>query len=548
MLRSLRTLRSIPRIKDIAFILGKHGFHQAAAALQAPFRTSLRRFLKWEPRHTIQQPERLRLALEELGPTFIKFGQLLSTRPDLLPAEYIEELGKLQDEVQPAPFAEVREVLEEEFRTDATRLFRSIDPQPLASASIAQVHRAVTLAGDQVVVKVRKRGIERLIQQDLQVLSVLAEFLAGWRGIRLFDPEGVVRLFEKTIQRELNFDYERMNLARIRENMQAESWLCVPRVFPDLCRSKVLTMEYLAGEKLSSLRARPVEEKRGRQTATTIALAILKQVFADGIYHADPHPGNFILMEDGRVGLIDFGNVGRFTPDMIDDLLQLLLALIRRDYREVARWILKRGRPVGDVDGHVLALELMDTLDPYYGLSLAEIQIGGLFRALFAMVLRHGIAIPPQYVMVGRTFITLEGVVRLCSPSLELLSAIKPYMSDLLRRRWSPERILREARGEASDLLAIARALPGNLAEALARAAEGRFRLEARVAELSGVEKRLAQASSRIQLAILVCGLMVSSAILLFPDAGGERSVPAALGVAGFVAGLLLVLKLALRN
>ena len=547
-LPSLRTLRSIPRIRDIAFILGKHGFHQVAGALQAPVRTRLARLLKWEPRHTIQQPERLRMVLEDLGPTFIKFGQLLSTRPDLLPPEYIEELKKLQDEVHPAPFEEIRGVIEEELGLPIDRLFQSIDPVPLASASIAQVHRAVTASGEQVVVKVRKKGLERLVAQDLQVLYLLSEFLAGWRGMRLFDPEGVVRLFERSLQKELNFDYERNNIIRIRENLGGDSRIHVPGVFPTLSSSRVLTMEYLAGEKLSRLRTNPIEPARAQELATSIAVSMLRQVFEHGIYHADPHPGNFILMADGRVGLIDFGNVGRFTPEMVDDILVFLLALIRRDYREVARWILKRGRPLDDIDAPSLALELMDTLDHYYGLSLGEIQIGGLFNSIFGMVLRHGIAIPAQYVLVGRTFIALEGVVRLCSPSLELLTAIKPHMSELLKRRWAPERLMRDARLEVSDMFSALRTAPRNLSEVLSRAAEGRLRFEARIAELGTIEKRLDQATSRIQLAILVCGLLISSAILLFQEAGSHAGLPNALGVAGFITSLLLILKLVLRG
>ena len=548
MLRSLRTLRSIPRIKDIALILGKHGFHQVAGALQAPITARLRRVLKREPRHMVQQPERLRMALEELGPTFIKFGQLLSTRPDILPPEYVEELGKLRDDVRAISFDEIRALLEEELHGEIRRFFRSMEPTALASASIAQVHRAVTLAGAAVVVKVRKRGIDRLIQQDLQVLGLLAQFLAGWRGIRLFDPEGVVRWFERSIQRELNFDYERYNILRIRENLGEDSRIYVPRVFPELSRRGVLTLEYLPGEKLTQLRCRALDPDRGKDLAMSIALSILKQIFEDGFFHADPHPGNFILMADGRVGLIDFGNVGRFTPEMIDDLLQLLVALIRRNYRDIARWTLKRGRPLEETHPHTLALELMDTLEPYYGLSLAEIQIGGLFNSLFGIALRHGIAIPAQYVHAGRTFVTLEGVVRLCAPHLELLPAVQPYLAEVLKKRCSPERLIRDVKSEVSDVFQALRSYPTNFAEVIARAAEGRLRMETMVPEIRHLERKVDQASSRLQLAVLSSGLLISSAILLFTRAPGTSSLPTVLGITGFVAGLLLILKLVVRG
>ena len=548
MLRSLRTIRSIPRIKDIAIILGKHGFHQVAGALQVPFRTTLRRIFRREPRHVIQQPERLRMVLEELGPTFIKFGQLLSTRPDLLPAEYIEELGKLQDKVRPAPFEEIQESLREQFQTGPEELFAWIDPVSLASASIAQVHRATTHGGDEVVVKVRKAGFERVVRQDLQVLGLLAEFLAGWRGLRLFDPEGVVRLFERSIQREFNFDYERYNILRIRQNIGEDSRICIPRVYPRLSRRGVLTMEYLRGDKLLELRAHPLEPERGRGIATDIACCMLRQVFEHGLYHADPHPGNFILMTDDRVGLIDFGNVGRMTREMKDDLLQLLVALVRRNYRDISRWVIKRGQVPQGVDASHLALELMDTLDPYYGLSMEEIQLGGLINSLFGMVLRHGISIPAPYVHAARTFVTLEGVVRLCSPNLELIPAIQPYMSELLQNRWAPERIFRDLQGDVSEILAAVRSYPVNMAEVLARAAEGRFRMETEVPGMDKIGRKLEQASSRIQLAVLSSGLLISSAILLFMQTSPGGSIQSVLGTIGFVGGLLLMLKLLVRG
>jgi ubiquinone biosynthesis protein len=529
-------------------ILGKHGFHQVAGALQAPFTTTLRRLLRREPAPVIQQPERLRMVLEDLGPTFIKFGQLLSTRPDLLPPEYIEELGRLQDKVRPAPFEEILALLEDEFQTDARKLFASIDSEPLASASIAQVHRATTLGGEAVVVKVRKKGLERLVKQDLQVLALLAEFLSGWRGLRLFDTENVVRWFERSIQRELNFDYERYNILRIRKNLEEDSRLCIPRVYPQLSRRGVLTLEYLEGKKLTQVQSESLDPDRARQISTDIALCILKQVFEHGMYHADPHPGNIIIMPDGRVGLLDFGNVGRFNREMKEDLLQVLVALIRRNYRDVSRWVLKRGQPPKGVDVHGLALELMDTLDPYYGLSLEEIQLGGMFNSLFEIALRHDISIPAPYVHVGRTFVILEGVVRRCSPQMALIPAIQPYMAEVLQKRWSPDRLLRDLEGDLSDLFSALRSCPTNLAEVLGRAAEGRFRLEAGIPEVQKLGERLDQASHRVQLAVLSSGLLISSSILLFMQTADAWSLQKVLGIAGFVVGLLLMLRLWIRG
>ena len=550
MLRSLRTLRSIPRIKDIALILGKHGFHQVADALQAPVRTRFRKLFKWEQREFVQQPERLRMALEELGPTFIKFGQVLSTRPDLVPVSYIEELGKLQDDVAAESFEDVRAVLEAELQQPLEECFSYVDEQPLGIASIAQVHRAKTKEGHSVVLKVRKRGIDRLVQQDLRVLHLLAEFLAGWRDLQLFDPEGVVCYFERSISRELNFEYERYNQLRIRRNLGANSKVYVPEVFVDYSTTAVLTTEFLAGEKLSSVRGQPLSVEKGRELGTEVTLSMLKQIFEHGFYHADPHPGNFILMEDGRIGLLDFGNVGKCTPQTLDDILLLTVALIRRNYEGIARWILKQGRPKGDIDRRELASELMDVLDPLYGAGLGDIKVGPLFNGLFEIVSRNRITIPARFVHIGRTMVGLDGVLRLCAPQLEILPAVKPYAMQVFRRRWSPESIFREISGETTELLSALRSYPGNFAEILARVAEGRIELRTEVPEVSRIEKRLDQIASRVPLALLLCGLFVSSSILL--ALGGTRAGaghwPIIVSVSGFLAALLVAGRLFLKG
>lgn len=535
-------------MKDIALILGKHGFHQVADAIQAPVRSRLRRLLKREPLITLQQPQRLRMALEELGPTFIKFGQILSTRPDLLPVEYTTELGKLQDDVGPEPFTSVQETLEAEFEGAIGQRFREIDPVPVATASIAQVHRATTREGQSVVVKVRKQGLERVINQDLWVLHLLAEFLAGWPGLRLFDPEGVVRYFERSLRRELDFDYERYNAVRMRENLGVDSRVYVPLVHHDLSTSRVLTMEFLEGRKLSVLRDEPLPPDEAIELGTAIAVSVLTQIFEHGFYHADPHPGNFILMSDGRVGLIDFGNAGKFTTQMIDDLLVLIVTLIRRNFDGLARWILKQGRPAKEVDPRELASELMDVLDPAYGVSLGDIRVGPLVNSLFEILVRHAIALPAQYVHVGRTLVTLEGVLRSCSPGLEILPTIRPYASRLFRSRWSPERLLREVRGEVTELFGSVRAYPRQIADILTRVSEGRLEVNSSIRELARVDKDLKVISTRVPLALVSCGLLVSSSILMLVDTGAAGNLPLVAGIGGYVVALLLGIRLFLKS
>lgn len=549
MFRSIRTLRSIPRLKDIAFVLGRHGFHQVASALHAPLTAQIRRWFKRDPLHVVEQPERLRMVLEDLGPTFIKFGQLLSTRPDLVPAPYLRELEKLQDEVQPAPFPQIRRILDVEFHDRVDEYFRSIDEEPIAAASIAQVHRAVTRAGEAVVVKIRKPGLERVIEQDLLVLRLLTDFLSGWPGMRLFDPEGILKIFERTIRRELDFNYERHNLERLRHASKDDSDVCFPRPYSELSTGRVLTMQYFQGEKLSVLQRRDLPRAVGERAAKCIASSFLRQIFEHRLFHADAHPGNIILMGDGRVGLIDVGNVGRLTIEMSDELIGLLVALVRQDYRSLSRWILEQGRPTTDIDASTLAMELMEQLDPYYGLRLEEIRIGDLFNALFSMVFRYGIRVPAQYVTVGRTFVLVESAIRMCAPHLDVLPHIRPYIDRVFRARWSPARLARETEKQVSDILLAFRSFPANLGEVLERAAEGRLRIEHRNPELDRIERRIESAGTRISLALVMGALVLGVTYVLgLPESRTAGSLVQILGLVGVVAAGLLGVRLLLKG
>ena len=547
MFRSLRTLRSIPRIKDIAWVLGKHGFHQVAGSLQAPVTTRLRRLFNQAPSPVIQQPERLRMVLEELGPTFIKFGQLLSTRPDILPEAYIQELCKLRDEVRPASFEEVREVLEEELGADVDRHFRSIDSEPLAAASIAQVHRAVTRDGEQVVIKVRKRGLERVVEQDLLVLGLLAEFLRDWPGLKLFDPEGIVRSFERSIRRELDFLVELSNLDRLRAAIPSDSRVYLPRTYAELSTSGVLTMEFLPGVPMSHVQEAGLDAEQRAEVARQVALTVLGQVFEQGLFHADPHPGNFILLDDGRVGLIDLGNVGRILPEMMDDLVVLLVALSRKDFHRLARWILRQGKPSVDVNVETLAGELLDSLDQYYGLQLGQIRVGDLFNALFGLILRYGITVPSQYVTVGRTFVILEGTVRLCAPEMEILPEISPYALRILKARWRPERLLRELEKEGVELLSILRRAPHSVSELLDRVADGHLRIETHDPDRERLERKLEAISAKVPLALVSGAFIVAGGLLLSQADPAAGALPRILGTVCLVLAGFLGLRLLLR-
>lgn len=547
MFRSIKTLRSIPRIKDIAFVLARHGFHQVAAYLQAPFSARLRRlFSKDSTPDVIHEPERLRLLLEDLGPTFIKFGQLLSTRPDLLPPPYIEELEKLQDRVQPSPHEEILEILSQDLGKDHRTLFREFDVTPLASASIGQVHRAVTHRGQQVVVKVRKKGLQKLVEQDLQVLKLLVEFIREWHYFRHHDLEGFLNQFERSIRGELDFTHERFNLNKMRELLRPDDPVIIPAVHDEFSSKRVLTMDFLPGQKFSEVSPEDLDNGRGEVLAKRLAGVVIRQIFEDGVFHADLHPGNIILMPEGKIGLIDFGSIGKCTPGMMDDLLLLIYYLIRRDFPLIARMVLKVGRVQKEVDVGELTYDIMDTLDPYYGLSMQDIELAGVFNSFFTISMRHQITLPPQYVLLARTLVSLEGVVSALAPDLEILAQLEPALVRVVRSRWAPGRIFQDVENSLTEIFRSLKSTPLHLAEILKRAAEGHLKIDTTLRNTETLEKRLEFIGHRVPLAILSASTIIGSAMLLNGESGG--SLQTVLGCFGFIASMFLAFWMMMKN
>ncbi len=547
MFKSLRTLRSIPRIKDITFVLARHGFHQVAAYLHAPFSTRIRQlFSKDSTPEIIHEPERLRLLLEDLGPTFIKFGQLLSTRPDLLPAPYIEELEKLQDRVHPSPLDEIVEIVSQDLGKDLKALFRSFDEKPLASASIGQVHRAVTHLGEEVVVKVRKKGLQKTVEQDLQVLKLLVDVIEEWPYFKLHDLKGFLNQFERSIRGELDFTHELYNIRKMRELLSPQDPVKIPRVYDDYSSKRVLTMEFLPGKKLSEITDSDLSGGRGEVLAKRLAGAVIRQIFEDGVFHADLHPGNILMMPDGKVGLIDFGSIGKCTPGMMDDLLLLIYYLIRRDFPHIARLVLKVGRLQKDVDVQELTYDIMDTLDPYYGLSIQDIELTGVFNSFFTISMRHQITLPPQYVLLARTLVSLEGVVSSLAPDLEILAHLEPALVRVVRSRWAPSRIFKDVESSLAELFRSLKSAPLHLSEILKRAAEGHLKIDTTLRNTETLEKRLEFIGHRVPLAILIASTIIGSAMLLQGDHIG--TLQTFLGCFGFVASMLLAFWMMMKN
>ena len=453
MVSLVNTVRDIDRLRQILVVLGRHGFGEIVQ------RTGLGRLVPRNdapeiPTESTDVPpikrvgvgERLRLVLQDLGHSFVKLGQILSTRPDLIPADIIAELKQLQDRVAPVAFEELETEVVAELGAPLSELFISFEKKPLASASIAQVHRAELRQKDgsvvQAVVKIQRPKIKTTIERDIELLYLLAAAIE--RTIpeaRIYSPVGLVTEFDRAMSAELDFFREADHAQRLRRAFAEIPEARFPEIYADVSSRRVLTMEYLPGKKITQA----LEEGfSGPTLARTTLRIIFKQVFDDGFFHGDPHPGNLLILgtpEAPVLGMVDLGLVGRLSPALRDKTIDLMVAAVRQDSRGVADALYAIGNPTKKIDRIKYEAEVTFLAERYLGKPLKEIEVSLLIRDIVSGAIKYGLEIPPEFLMLGRALMTIEGVGKQMDPDLDVFSEMKPFFVDLLKQRYSPEKI-----------------------------------------------------------------------------------------------------------
>ncbi len=512
----------IVRLRHIAEILLRNGLGFLAEQLD------LTRFLPpWKQRSIaagdqvskLSIPERVRHTMEELGPTYIKLGQILSTRPDLLPSEYIEELSKLLDAAPPVPSGEILAQLESELGTSAQDLFERFEMEPIAAASIGQAHRAVLKNGEAVVVKVRRPGIERMVEADLDLLMRQARFLEHRLALaRDYQLAGLVDEFSRTLRDELDYTNEGRNTDRLRHNLQQDPRVIVPQVYWDLTTRRVITLQELQGPKLLDLELLKAEGYDLAAIAEVIVDIYLKQVFKDGFFHADPHPANILVCGE-QIGFIDFGMMGYLTPGTQDLLADLLVSLLSQDVDQVAQMVvrLKAVEQHPDLDG--LRRDIQRLLMRYYGLPLEEVHLGEFLGDIMATAFHHRIHLPADLVMLARTVVVLEGVALTLDPSFVLVEKARPFMKQLASERLSLQRLGERTVRTLRDLDQLVQVLPQRLEALSSQLERGDMTLGIDLRRLQAVLAKLDKVTNRLSFSILVAALIVGSALIIL---GGE--------------------------
>lgn len=540
-----RTYRHLNRYRQILTIFFKYGFGDLVELLKIEQYIEVGLQLISRKRRgridRFSRAERVRMALEELGPTYIKLGQVLSTRPDLIPVDFINELSKLQDDVPPCSYDEMRGVIASELGRQPTELFDRFDETPLASASIGQVYRATLMDGETVAVKVQRPGIRKIIEVDLEIMLHLATLMERHlEEMALHRPVRIVEEFAKTLEREIDYTIEAANMERVARQFLEDATVYVPKVFRDVSTARVLTMEFVEGIKISDV-ARLDASGLDRKIITARGADFyLKQIFDYGFFHADPHPGNIFVLPDNVICLLDFGMVGSVDRQTREDFVELLDSVINEDETRACQVLLKLAIWDDEPDLRSLERDVAVFIGQHVYRPLRQIKIDKLLQDLLGIASRHRLGIPPDLFLMMKALGTIEGVALSLDPEFNMIAQTEPFIETVKLSRFYPHRIAGDVIRLASDMLQFAKQFPRDMLEIsrLIRQKKLTFRIEHQ-----GLDDMLAthdRISNRISFSILIAALIIGSALIVISKTPPLFYGISLIGIIGFLAAAIM--------
>ena len=518
-----RTYRNLSRYRQILAVLFKYGFGDLVELLRIEqyIEVGLQLISKNRrdriEKHT--RAERVRMAFEELGPTYIKLGQILSTRPDLIPAEFTHELSKLQDNVPCFDFADARHTIETEIGSTLKELFTFFDETPLAAASIGQVHRAGLVDGEVVAVKVQRPGIKKIIEVDLEIMLHLAMLMErNIEEMALYRPVKIVEEFAKAIEKEIDYTIEATNMERFARNFMDDSSVYVPKVFREITTDRVLTMELVSGIKVSDIDRldtagldRKLITKRGADFC-------LKQIFNHGFFHADPHPGNIFVLPDNVICLLDFGMTGSVGRQTREDFVELIDSVVHQHEARAAQVILKLTDWDDEPDIRALEKDVADFMGRHLFKPLKDIEIGKLLNHLLDVAFRHRMMIPPDIFFMIKALTTIESVARSLDPDFDMIAKTKPFIEKVKLAQFYPRRIMEDMAKLGADMMQFFQQFPRDALEIARLVRQQRLAIKM---EHRGLENMLSthdQISNRISFSIIIASLIIGSALIVISE------------------------------
>ena len=518
-----KTVKTFARLRVIAQVLTRHGFGHFVDRLQlSRYIPSALRFRLAPEREEVETDPlaamgaRLVRVCEELGPTFIKLGQIASTRPDILPPQILSALERLQDKVAPFPPEQARRIFNDDIGLPVEKAFRSFSDQPMASGSIAQAHRAVTTTGQDVVVKIKRPGIDQTVQLDVYVLKWMAERAESlFHELRPYRPRMLVDEFAQSIHAELDFVNEASATTRFHEAYKDDASIRTPAVIWELTNSSVLTLEFLQGIHLREALNGQAGLCDRKSLARNLSECFLRQYFELGLFHADPHPGNLLICPPDRLLLFDFGLVGQIDDEMVGRLVLGILAMVNKEIDVIVDVLADFGALGRDTDRPTLSRDLRTWLEKYYGLPLHRLDLKVLLKELIDVVRRNDAVLPREFVTMFKSLATVSGVVLQLDPDLNLLELIQPRLSKLMRERLSPRRLARLAGISGWHIASILRDAPRLIRDVMRGIGRGQFQINIRHENLDYLASELDRSSNRLAFSVLVASTIIGSTMLL---------------------------------
>ncbi|MGH2271985.1 ABC1 kinase family protein [Anaerohalosphaeraceae bacterium U12dextr] len=547
-----RGIVRLQRYRHIMAVLMKYGFEELAGIVGRHLRVGLgSKVIPLPARKEIAQASlarRVRLAMEELGPTFIKLGQLLSTRPDLLPVEFIQELELLQDRVSPEKYSIIRVEVKKQLGNYPEEIFDRFDPEPIAAASIAQVHRARTKDGQEVVVKIRRPDIVKTIQAELEILKDLARLARGrFAAPETFDPQRMVREFAEAVSKEVDYANERRNQQRFIRNFANDPAIHVPRVLERYCSEGLLTMEYIEGVKPNQIDRLVSVGLDPKIIARRGADFVLQQVFEHGFFHTDPHPGNFLVMQGNVLAPLDFGQVGRLTNEDKLLLQYIVLAIVDGDVWRIVHG-LERAEMLSDHSSQPeLVRDIQDMINTYYGLPLKDIPFREVMVRGFEIIRKYQIGAPRDFTLMLKSLMTIESFARSLDEDFQIIECLKPYARKFALEQINPKNVFDQLKKAALGATELAGRLPEDAAAIIGKFRRGNFKIHIHHDHLEELEDTLDNSSNRISFAVIIAALLIGSSLLVPQDGTvlGLFSLQA-FGIAGYLIAMIMGLWLAI--
>ncbi|MBW2983564.1 AarF/ABC1/UbiB kinase family protein [Candidatus Woesearchaeota archaeon] len=509
-----KEVRDIRRLQDILLVLVESGFGYLISKIKlsslVPFGKRVKAKLK--PKKKITNPERLRLTFEKLGPTFIKFGQLLSLRPDLLPKEYIRELGKLQDRVPPFSSTEAKKIVEHELGP-ISKPFSKFEPKPVASASISQVHKAVLKNKKTVAVKIRRPGVRSIMETDIEIMMQIAKLIEKYiPRLRRYNPIAIVNEFHEWTKRELDLRKEARNAQRFYNNFKGSKSVYIPKVYKELCTKKVFVSEFIEAIELHDVKD---VKRKGLNLSKIIKngyMALLTQVFEHGFFHADPHPGNILIMKDNRIAFVDYGIVGYFDDKLKEKSIDIIYGIVKDEPERVVSALLELGS-VGKegVDIDSFEREVQDAIEELQGASLSDVKLSLVLEEVLDIALKYRVKMPLDFILFGKTIVTLEGVALEYDPEFKIIDTTKPFVERLMLKE-KPKYFVKDLISRTTKLKDSIVSFPTQTYSVLKKLQKGtiRFGIEDREIRRLGVE--IDKSSDRLVYGIVIAALIIASA------------------------------------